>query len=106
MNVRRMKELISAVGNFAARWTEEKALVPRVEVALVLMETNYGVKYADGATIPNGEVVERQAISQTRFSASPASLRKLSAALVKLADESEALLPTTVTQNETESKTA
>lgn len=81
-----MKELLTISSNFLAAWTEEKKLLPQVEVILVMSEPAYSVDAV-------GEVVCQRETSQVRFSASPKVLRKLSEAMTKLADEAETLVP-------------
>lgn len=81
-----MKELLTISSNFLAAWTEEKKLLPQVEVILVMSEPSYSVDAV-------GEVVRQRETSQVRFSASPKVLRKLSEAMTKLADEAETLVP-------------
>ena len=83
-----MKELLTIRGNFSAVWTEEKVMLPQVEVILVLSEPTYAVDAA-------GEVVSHRETSATRFAASPRMLRRLGESMVKLAEEAETLLPPT-----------
>jgi len=81
-----MKELLTISSNFLGAWTEEKKLLPQVEVILVMSEPSYSVDAV-------GEVVRQRETSQVRFSVSPKVLRKLSEAMTKLADEAETLVP-------------
>lgn len=83
-----MKELLTISANFSAVWTEEKKLLPQVEIVLVLSEPTYTVDAA-------GEVVSHRETSATRFAASPRMLRKMSDTLEKLAAEAETLLTPT-----------
>ena len=81
-----MKELLTISSNFFAAWTEEKKLMPQVEVILVMSEPSYSVDAV-------GEVVRQRETSQVRFSASPKVLRKLADVMTKLSDEAETLVP-------------
>lgn len=80
-----MKELLTVNANFCAWWTEDKKLLPKIEVILVMSEPSYSVDAV-------GEMVCQRKVSQVRFSASPIVLRKMSETLTKLADESETLV--------------
>jgi hypothetical protein len=80
-----MKELLTISSNFLAAWTEEKKLLPRVEIILVMSEPSYSVDAV-------GDVVRQRETSQVRFTASPSATRKLSDAMKKLADEAETLV--------------
>lgn len=81
-----MKELLTISSNFMGAWTEDKKLLPQVEVILVMSEPSYTVDAV-------GEVVRQRETSQCRFSASPKVLYKLAEAMTKLAAEAEALVP-------------
>ena len=83
-----MKELLTLSSNFLAAWTEEKKLLPQVEVILVMSEPSYSVDAV-------GEVVRQRETSQVRFLATPKALRKLSAAMAALADEAEKMVSQT-----------
>ena len=80
-----MKELLTISANFVATWTEDKKLLPQVEVTLVMAEPAYSVDAA-------GEVVRQRETSQCRFSASPRLLRKTAEHLRALADQAEEFL--------------
>jgi hypothetical protein len=80
-----MKELLTISSNFMGAWTEDKKLLPQVEVILVLSEPAYTVDAV-------GEVVRQRETSQCRFSASPKMLYKLADVLTKLGAEAEGLV--------------
>jgi len=79
-----MKELICIGSNNLATFTEEGKLVPQCEIILILDEPAYKVE--------GDQLVPHREESQTRFTASTRTLRKLAAKLVHLADEAEAQL--------------
>lgn len=77
-----MKEITSYASNTLAILDDGK-LKPQAEIALVLCEPNYRIT-------SDGQLARERTVETVRFSASPDTLRKLSARFAKTADEIEA----------------
>lgn len=76
-----MKTLIATSGNVLIGPDGEGGYEPLVEVVLIVSEPKYE---ADASGF-----VKRSALADIRFCGTPDTLRKVAAALVKLADEAE-----------------
>lgn len=77
-----MKEITSYASNTLALVNDGK-LEPQAEIALVFCEPNYRLT-------SDGQLARERAVETVRFSASPATLRKLAERFTKTADEIEA----------------
>ena len=94
-----MKEIISMSANFLAAWSDEKKLIPRVEIILITSEPKYGIDMT-------GETTRQRVTDQYRFTSSPGALRELAKRLQGLADEVEELPLSNVSRQESMPETS